>query len=78
MQTESTLLIAMPAYNEANVIQKVIDDIKSQGFHDILVVDDCSKDNTYEIAFKSGAKVIRHPINRGPEQLPLQLLNLPE
>lgn len=61
------ILIAMPAYNEAKVIGRVIKSVKLEGFHDILVVDDCSRDNTGEIARKEGAIVIRHPINRkGP------------
>jgi polyprenyl-phospho-N-acetylgalactosaminyl synthase len=60
------LLVAMPAYNEAKVISRVIEGILSEGFDDILVVDDSSADSTYETALLAGAKVIRHPINRGP------------
>ncbi len=59
------ILIAMPAYNEAKVIGKVILDLKKEGFDDILVVDDCSQDNTSQIAKNAGAKILRHPINRG-------------
>ncbi|MFT4261004.1 MAG: glycosyltransferase family 2 protein [Candidatus Woesearchaeota archaeon] len=58
-------LIAMPAYNEGKVIARVIRSIKLEGFKDILVVDDCSQDNTSSEAKKSGAIVLRHLINRG-------------
>lgn len=58
-------LIALPAYNEGKVIGKVIQDIKSLGYKDILVVDDCSKDNTFLVSTKAGAKVLRHLINLG-------------
>ena len=58
-------LIAMPAYNEAKVIAKVLSDTKKEGYKDILVVDDHSTDNTYNIAKKSGVKVLKHKINRG-------------
>jgi glycosyltransferase involved in cell wall biosynthesis len=59
------ILIGMPAYNEAKVIGKVIENIKKNGFENILVVDDCSADNTSLIAKKNKAIVLRHPINRG-------------
>lgn len=62
---QSKILIAMPAYNEAKVIFDVIKDIKKEGYEDILVIDDCSKDNTFNVAKKAGAIVIKHVINRG-------------
>jgi glycosyltransferase involved in cell wall biosynthesis len=59
------VLIILPAYNESNVISLVISDIKKQGYKNILVVDDCSNDNTFEVADLTGVIVLRHPINRG-------------
>jgi glycosyltransferase involved in cell wall biosynthesis len=32
---------------------------------EIIVVDDCSQDETAQVAHAAGARVIRHPINRG-------------
>lgn len=55
----------MPAYNESKVISKVIKYVKEKGFNNILVVDDCSSDNTYKEAKNSGAIVLRHILNRG-------------
>ena len=65
LNEKSKVLIALPAYNEGKVIEKVILDIKKEGFSDILVIDDCSKDNTFDVAIKTGAIVLRHVINRG-------------
>lgn len=65
MRKNNNILIVLPAFNEAVVIEKVILDIKKEGYENILVVDDSSKDNTSEVARKSGAIVLRHVINRG-------------
>jgi glycosyltransferase involved in cell wall biosynthesis len=54
----------IPAWNEEKHILKVI--TKVQPLVDILIiVDDCSRDNTYQLASTSKAIVLRHPINRG-------------
>lgn len=59
-------LIAMPAYNESKVIKNTIEQIKKEGFKDILVVDDCSKDNTYSIVNNIlGVKALKLGVNRG-------------
>jgi len=50
--------IVIPTLNEAKAIGKVIEEIKQEGFHNILVVDGYSKDGTPEIAKRMGAKVI--------------------
>jgi polyisoprenyl-phosphate glycosyltransferase len=60
----------VPAYKEAGCVGKVIDSIKSymqsqKLDHEIIVVDDDSRDGTADEAKKRGAKVISHPINRG-------------
>jgi glycosyltransferase involved in cell wall biosynthesis len=59
------VLIGMPAFNESAVISQVISNLKKNGFKHILVVDDCSKDNTYDVAKKAEVIVLRHIINRG-------------
>lgn len=60
-----SIWIVIPAYNEATVIGSVIKDIRTAGYHNILVVDDGSKDETGEHARREGAEVLRHLINRG-------------
>lgn len=65
MNKKSDYYIVIPAFNESKVIAKVISDVKKEGFKNIIVVDDCSKDNTSKVAKKSGATVARHEVNRG-------------
>src|SRR4030042_4239413 len=63
------LLIGIPAYNEAQMIGKILKSFpkKITGIESItfLVVDDGSEDNTANIAIKNGANVIKHLLNRG-------------
>ena len=63
--------IVIPAYNEENGITETIEKCKklfSELGHEnseVIVVDDGSTDNTYEIGSKAGAITIRHPHNIG-------------
>lgn len=58
------VLFVIPAYNESLNIEKVINEIKSDvSYADILVVNDCSKDNTKEIVENSGVQCITMPFN---------------
>lgn len=62
---ENIIFIVIAAYNEAQVIQEVISEIKEHGYNNIVVVDDGSSDLTYERAKIEGVTVLRHKINRG-------------
>ncbi len=57
--------IVMPAHNEERAIGAVLDDLRREGWKDVIVVDDGSRDRTAEVAAKNGAVVIRHPKNLG-------------
>ncbi len=59
-------LLIIPAYNEAQNINRVLDDIDEhlQDF-DILLIDDGSTDSTRELAIKRGVDVISLPFNLG-------------
>jgi len=58
--------IVIPAYNEAAAIGAVVGDLlTSAGWREILVVDDGSTDDTGAQAAAAGARVIRHPYNKG-------------
>ncbi len=54
----------LPAYNEEKNIVKTIEDV-SPFVDEIIVVDDCSTDNTFSVAKKTNATVLRHLLNRG-------------
>ena len=58
--------IIIPAHNEEEGIADVINGVKrlNKGY-EIIVVDDGSVDNTYNLAADTGVKVIRHPYNKG-------------
>lgn len=55
----------MPAYNAALTLEKTYRDIPHHLVDDIILVDDCSSDNTSEIAEALGIHVIRHKKNTG-------------
>lgn len=55
----------MPAYNAAATVEATLKDIPQEFHKDIILVDDCSKDNTVEIARKLGLTVITHEKNTG-------------
>ncbi|WP_042150705.1 MULTISPECIES: glycosyltransferase family 2 protein [unclassified Pseudoalteromonas] len=60
-----SVLLIIPAHNEANTILSVINDLKTNGFTNLLVVDDASEDDTAKLATKAGAKVMSLPYNMG-------------
>ncbi len=57
--------IVMPAYNEEKNIGKTIDSVKREGFNNIVIVDDGSRDKTYEKALSKGVWVLKHEVNLG-------------
>ena len=62
---ESTSLL-IPAFEEGGSIGELIEKLRAIGnWKEIVVVDDGSKDETAERARAAGAKVIRHPYNKG-------------
>ena len=62
--------VVLPAFNEEEAIEKVIEDIKASmdtsGYeYEILVVDDNSSDKTASLAEGKGVKVVRRPQTGG-------------
>jgi glycosyltransferase involved in cell wall biosynthesis len=56
----------VPAYNEAGVIGRVVDEIRAaDGRIEVVVVDDASADDTAAIARARGATVLQLPFNVG-------------
>ncbi len=58
--------VVIPAMNEAAAIGGVVTELKAAAeWHEILVIDDGSSDQTGAEARACGARVIRHPYNKG-------------
>jgi glycosyltransferase involved in cell wall biosynthesis len=58
--------VVIPAFNEEQGIASVVLGVLSSGpFLEVLVIDDGSSDGTGESARKAGARVVRHPYNKG-------------
>jgi glycosyltransferase involved in cell wall biosynthesis len=58
-------IVVLPAYNAARTLEATVRDIPAGCCAEIILVDDCSKDDTVRIAESLGLTVIRHERNRG-------------
>ncbi|MBU8933840.1 MAG: glycosyltransferase family 2 protein [candidate division Zixibacteria bacterium] len=66
MNRAPQILCILPAYNEQGKVGKVVTKVTATNEVDrIVVVDDCSTDNTQQEASEAGATVIRHEVNQG-------------
>ena len=58
--------VVIPAFNEEASIAAVLRDLQdSAAWHELLVIDDGSTDETGARAASAGARVIRHPYTLG-------------
>jgi glycosyltransferase involved in cell wall biosynthesis len=57
--------IVIAAYNEEQKISSVVHSLHKQSYHNIVVVNDGSKDKTADAAASADATVLTHCINRG-------------
>jgi glycosyltransferase involved in cell wall biosynthesis len=66
MAAPETVTIVLPAFNEGASIGAVVAALRSAAhWHDVLVIDDGSTDETGTAAAAAGARVVRHPYNKG-------------
>ena len=66
MADARSVSVVIPAFNEAGAIAGVIAGLNAAAtWHEIIVVDDGSTDDTGALATKAGARVIRHPYTKG-------------
>lgn len=66
MADPRTVSVVIPACNEAGAIASVIAELRAAAdWHEIIVVDDGSEDGTADAASGAGARVVRHPYNKG-------------
>lgn len=64
--TNKMITVIIPAYNEEKTIGQVIEEVKNNlktEEYEIIMVDDCSTDRTYEIAKSKKIKVIKQSRN---------------
>ncbi len=66
MAAPETVTIVVPAFNEGGSIAQVVSELRAAApWHEVLVVDDGSTDGTGPAARDAGARVVRHPYNKG-------------
>jgi glycosyltransferase involved in cell wall biosynthesis len=66
MADPSQVSVVIPAFNEGAVIAEVIRDLRAEAqWHEIIVVDDGSTDDTAAHAASAGAAVVSQPYNKG-------------
>ena len=66
MAEPAAVSILIPAFNEeASIAEVVTELLAAEPWHEIIVIDDGSADATSARAAAAGAKVIRHPYNKG-------------
>lgn len=64
MPEQLRLSVVIPAFNEGEVVRGVVEAVRA--LHpSVIVVDDCSDDNTGAEAAAAGAAVLRHAVNLG-------------
>lgn len=58
-------VVVMPAYNAAGTLQRTLNDLPKKLVDEIILVDDCSSDETAELARSLGLRVVEHRTNGG-------------
>jgi glycosyltransferase involved in cell wall biosynthesis len=64
-ETKPKIIAVMPAYNAALTVEKTVRDIPEGTVDEVILVDDCSTDDTISVAESLGLIVIRHENNTG-------------
>ncbi|WP_417888199.1 glycosyltransferase [Zunongwangia sp.] len=59
------ITIIIPVFNEGEIIESVIKNLRNEGFENLLVINDGSSDETPNILKRIGVKSITHNYNKG-------------
>jgi glycosyltransferase involved in cell wall biosynthesis len=66
MYKNKKIVVVLPAYNAALTLEKTYREIPFDIVDEVILVDDCSNDSTFEVATKLGIKhIIQHEENKG-------------
>ena len=65
MPGKTRTIVVMPAYNAASTLERTFHDLPAGYVDEVIVVDDCSKDDTVAVATRLGLSVFRHQENKG-------------
>lgn len=65
MPHKPRIVAVMPAYNAETTLERTVGDIPAGTVDEIILVDDCSRDRTVEVALRLGLTVIQHQRNTG-------------
>jgi glycosyltransferase involved in cell wall biosynthesis len=66
MLNNKKVVVVLPAYNAARTLEKTYLEIPVDIVDEVVLVDDCSKDDTVEVAHQLGIRhIIRHDANKG-------------
>ena len=60
----SKIFVVIPGYNEGEVLEKTVNEVTKLGYQ-VIYVDDCSRDNSWEISKQLNIYKVRHPLNLG-------------
>ena len=66
MIKEKKIIVVLPAYNASKTLEKTYNEIDFNIVDEVILVDDCSKDDTIEVAKRLGINhIIQHEQNKG-------------
>ena len=66
MAAPDSVSVVVPAFNESGSIGGVVTALRAAAaWHEVIVIDDGSTDGTGQEAHDAGARVVRHPYNKG-------------
>lgn len=65
LKRDHKIIAVLPAYNAERTLAATLADFPVGSVDEVILVDDCSKDRTVQVARDMGLTVIQHPHNRG-------------